>query len=162
MPLLNYRSLYEKAPSYVGQYEFVAPPNPKTNITYKEQEGDELQIMLIGRNVDEYVGLWDDTRQFIFHEKIEWWHDYVAMMINKKKLTHVWGTNDFCNISGFDKSFAAAVEVFRVNNYEEFDELYRLNPIRKSVSFWFMLLQPIADQRDLDEQRLANALKEIG
>jgi len=152
-----YRSLYNQPPDYFGKYDYIQPQNLPTDINVVEQPGDPLQILIMGVNPDEYITLWDDTHKLIHHEKVTWWHDYTAMLIHQDKISHAWGTHDFCYLSGMSAVSASAVVVYKPRNYDEFDTLYRLDPIRDTTQFWSILLQPIADQRRMDEERLKRA-----
>jgi hypothetical protein len=151
------RALYNKAPDFVGRYEQVEPTNPPTDFSTVESPEGQLEILLIGTNPDEYITLWDDVRKLVHVEKVNWWHDYMAMLIHDQKVSHAWGTNDFCFIGGLSATYAGAAAVFRVKDYEEFDELYRLDPIRETTLFWSVLLQPIGRQRRMDSERLKRA-----
>jgi hypothetical protein len=154
----DYRALYDQTPDYVGKYPYKKPANTETSLTKVETPGDPLQILIMGMNPEEYISMWDDTRKLIHHEKVMWWHDYMVMLINQDKISHAWGTHDFCFILGSSSNSAAAVAIYKTDSYEEFDDLYRLDPIRTSSLFWSVLLQPIADQRRQDEERLKIAL----
>lgn len=151
------RGRYNNAPDYVGKYEYTPPGNAKTSWSRRAQAGDPLSILLLGMNPHEYVTQWDDTRKLIHHEKVMWWHDYMAYLIQQKKISHAWGTHDFCFVDALEGNSAAAVGIYEVETYDEFDTLYRLDPIRTSTLFWSVLLQPIADQRAQDELRYSVA-----
>lgn len=98
--------------------------------------------------------MWDDFTKLVHHEKVMWWHDYTSKMIAEKKVTHAWGTNDFCKIGETSGNSAAAVSIFSVSDYEEFDGLYKMDPIRQSTLFISVLLRPISDQLEYDKSRL--------
>ena len=152
------RAKFNQKPDYVGKQAYHRPTNPRTPLRQGWREGDPLQILLLGVNPEEYITDWDDLTKLIHHEKVMWWHDYTAMLIEQRKISHCWGTNDFCHISSVSGNSAAALTVFTVATYEEFDALYKLDPIRQSTMFWSVLLQPAADQRVQDERRLERAV----
>ncbi len=147
------RGLFNNAPDYVGTLNYQAPKNKKTNIKYTYRPGDPIEILLLGSNPDEYITMWDDLTKLIHHEKVMWWHDYTSKLVAEGKVTHCWGTNDFCLIDRPSAKSAAAVSVFRVADFEEFDGLYKMDPIRQSTIFWSVLLRPIADQLKFDQKR---------
>ncbi len=115
-------------------------------------------MFLQGVNPPEYNTLCDDARKLIHHEKVMWWHDYMAKMIQEEKVSHAWGTSDFCSISGTNGNSASAIAIYKANDYEEFNHLYSLDPIRRDTLLWSILLQPIADQRRLDTERFEREL----
>ena len=156
------RARYDGPPDFVGKYPYTAPPNPRTDWNRRWRAGDPLEVLLLGHNPDEYISMWDDVRKLIHHEKVMWWHDYTAMLIAQEKIIHAWGTHDFCWIEAPQPVSAAAAAVYRVRDYDEFDTLYRLDPIRTSTLFWSVLLQPIADQQAADERRLQLAVARRG
>jgi len=154
------RARYNSQPDYVGQYDYHRPANPANSHSDQSSQGDPLEILLMGSNPPEYISMWDDLQKLIHHEKVMWWHDYTSMLIKEGKISHCWGTNDFCHIASDSYRAASALTIFTVANFEEFDHLYKMDPIRQSTVFWSVLLQPLGDQRVLDELRLRHALGE--
>lgn len=148
------RTLFNNAPDFAGKYEYMQPENPKTDLHYSWNRGDKIEILLLGVNPEEYITMWDDATKLIHHEKVMWWHDYTSMLIHDGIVTHCWGTNDFCLIDKSNANSAAAATVFRVDDYEQFDDLYKMDPIRQSTMFWSVLLRPIRDQLEYDKMRL--------
>lgn len=155
----SYRANYRNAPDYVGKYRATEPENPPTDLDHEEGPDDPLEILIYGQNPAELIGQWDDRRKFVHYEKVQWWHDYTARMQAEGKLSHVWGTHDFCQIDSLSAKSAAAASVFRVKDFDEFDEIYKLDPIRDATLFWSVLLQPLASQRKIDEKQLELARK---
>lgn len=151
------RARFDLPPDYVGKYPYVNPVNAPTSFTDTLSPGDPMQILILGTNPAEYITMWEDVRQLVHHEKVLWWFDYVAMLVTQGKVSHGWGTHDFCVITGEKTNSCGAVTVYSVQRYSEFDELYSLDPLRRSSLFWSVLLQPIADQRQLDIRRLDTA-----
>jgi hypothetical protein len=98
----RYRALFDGPPDYVGKYAYKAPPNPRTDWTRRYKAGDPLEVLLLGVNPLEYITQWDDARKLIHHEKVMWWHDYTAMLIDRGKISHAWGTNEFCFVDGLE------------------------------------------------------------
>jgi hypothetical protein len=154
-----YRSLFTQQPEYVGKArEYFAPKNPSTNLDEREKAGDPLQIMVMGVNPPEAIGLWDDTRKLFHYEKVNWWHDYMSNLVQEGKVSHVWGAHNFFDITGLSGlTKGAGVAIFRAKTLDEFDSLYQNDPIREATLFWTVLLQPLADQRRMDEERLKQA-----
>lgn len=158
---VDYRATYNQTPDYVGKYDYVQPPNPPTDMNTTEQPGDPLQVLIMGVNPNEYITMWDDSRKLVHHEKVTWWHDYMAMLISEGKISHAWGTHDFCSIDSLSGNSASAVAIYKTKDFEEFDGLYKLDPIRDATLFWSVLLQPIADQKRHDEKLLEQAKSRI-
>jgi hypothetical protein len=158
------RAMSNQPPHFFGATEYQKPTNPPVDFDRGFKPGDRLQIFLQGVNPTEYITQWDDAKKLIHHEKVMWWHDYMATMIADEKVSHAWGTNDFCFDSGVNGNSASAVAIYSVKDYEEFNQLYSLDPIRRDTVFWSILLQPIADQRRIDTERLKReiARKERG
>jgi hypothetical protein len=156
--LSNHRALFERQPEFVGQHQLTPPANAPIDLTATAQPGAPLQILIMGINPDELITHWNDARKVVHYEKVSWWFDYIAMMIQQGKVTHGWATRDFCNITTMDSgNRASSVVLYQVQDYDEFDELYTLDPLREEAMHWSVLLQPIADQRRMDEVRLAQA-----
>lgn len=149
-----YRSLYRQPPSYVGQYDYQEPNNPGVDLYRESAPGDPIEFMLYGTNPDELIGVWDDTRKMIHYEKVQWWHDYAAMLLAQGHATHVWGNHDFCSATALLDKSAAAVMIIKAQTWDEFDDLYKLDPIRDATRFLSVALRPIADQKRNDARLL--------
>jgi hypothetical protein len=151
-----YRSLYTRAPDYVGRAEqYHQPLNLPTEPGKLIDPAEPLEIFVLGTNPGEAMFAWDDSRQAFHYEKVTWWHDYTSMLIDQKKISHVWGAHaffDMTQLSGEAKG--AGIVIYTVNSFSEFDHLFQLDPIRESTVFWTILLQPIAEQRNKDVRRL--------
>jgi hypothetical protein len=150
------RSLFKSAPEYVGKFDKITPPNK--DVLYnprkrKDEIDSELQILIHGMNPPEYME-WDDVRKLVHYEKVLWWHDHVADMIDKEKMSHVWGTHDFCDIELMSYRSAAGVAVYKVKDLDEWDDIYRLDPLRESGRFQSIILKDISEERELDIKRL--------
>jgi len=96
-------------------------------------------------------------RKYIHYQKVLWWQDYVAMLTEQKKLTHAWGVHDFCDSFLLADKYAQLVMAYEVQSFGEFGTLYKLDPVRDATIFITILLQPVADQKTLDEETLASA-----
>lgn len=153
------RARYNLPPEYVGKYDYKNPRNSRTDFEFDPPSDQKLNFLILGVNPPEYITMWDDLRKLIHHEKVTWWHDYVAMLINQDKISHGWSTNDFCLIAGPATRSCGPILIYSVDSFEEFNFLYKLDPLRDATMFWSVLLQPIADQRALDEQRFNLALQ---
>jgi hypothetical protein len=151
-----YRSLFSKAPDYVGKTNvYHQPKNLSTDLKKTFAAGQPLEIFVLGTNPGEAMFAWDDSRQAYHYEKVTWWHDYTSMLIDQGKISHVWGAHAFFDISRLSgEAKGAGIVIYTTDSFEEFDHLFRLDPIRESTVFWTILLQPIADQRKQDVKRL--------
>jgi hypothetical protein len=129
---------------------------PQTNYFDETSDEDRLQVMVVGTNPPGFMD-WTDAQQFISYEKVMWWHDYLAMLVQQGQVTHAWNGRDFCDIEGFSGVTENATVVYSVADLAEFGDLYSLDPLRLKGDFWSIVLQPIFRQRQLDEQRLAQA-----
>lgn len=151
-----YRSLFSAPPDYVGRTDvYHQPQNAPTSAVKLREAGDPLEVFVLGTNPAEAMFAWDDSRQTFHYEKVTWWHDYTSMLIEKQKVSHVWGAHAFFDstrLSGEAKG--AGIVIYSVDSMSEFDELFQLDPIRESTVFWTILLQPIADQQVQDRKRL--------
>jgi hypothetical protein len=148
------RSLYSRKPGYVGKYEPVAPPNPRTS--YSDPHDEKIHILVCGTNPFESPN-WSDAEQLIVYEKISWWADYSSMLIHSGQVTHAWNFHDFCDAAMFAVNSCGAALVYSVDTFDEFDKLYSLDPVRRKGSFWSVVLQPISRQEELDRRRLRDA-----
>ena len=81
-------------------------------------------------------------------------------MISEGRISHVWGTHDFCDIGRMSYRSAAAVTIFRAKDLAEFADVYRQDPLRTRARFWSIALKPIAEQEEHDRERLAVALRD--
>ena len=155
------RALFRSEPDYVGKYTMEDPENPLVGYFRSIDDSDErpLEVLILGQNPPEYMS-WDDARKLIHYEKVIWWHDHIAQMLHEGRVSHVWGTHDFCDLGLLSYRSASAVTVYRAKDLDEFDDTYRLDPLRDHGRFWSMILKPIVQQRELDEMRLKHALSQ--
>ncbi len=153
------RALFKKAPQYVGKYEWKDCANPI--IEYGDFSKNDsiperpLQLLIVGQNPPEYMA-WDDHRKLIHYEKVIWWHHHILQMLEEDKVSHVWGTHDFCDIGELSYRSAAGATVYRARDLSEFDEIYRLDPLRDNGRFWSIALKPIEEQLESDSTLLSN------
>jgi hypothetical protein len=154
------RSLYSEKPDFVGKFEPIAPPNYIKD--YSNPDSSKIEILVAGTNVDDSMS-WSDAKQVIVYEKISWWAHYAAMLIRRGQVTHGWNFHDFCEMAagGATNSCGAAL-VYSVDSLDEFDGLYSLDPVRRKGRFWSIVLQPIAQQEQLDKRRLRDAQLRLG
>lgn len=151
------RSRYVSQPSFVGQYPFIKAPYPLRN--YSAQPAalagnkQELEFLIHGMNLEEDHG-WDDATKAIHYEKVLWWHHYIAKMVNEGRITHVWGTHDFCDIGLFSYRSASGMAIYRAESLEDFADVYKQDPLRTRARFWSVALKPITMQRADDESIL--------
>jgi hypothetical protein len=151
----NLRSQYINAPDYVGKHVFRAPPMPLR--TYRESaSSDRIEVFIHGTNPPGLMD-WSDAKQLISYEKVLWWHDYIAMLIERGQVSHAWTAKDFCDSTSLKGNTEAAQVVYSVKDLDEFGDLYSLDPLRLKGDFWSILLQPIEQQRQNDEMRLLRA-----
>jgi hypothetical protein len=152
------RALYTHPPDFVGQYSPVAPPNkPKE---YSDEPSDEIEILICGTNPPDFMS-WSDAKQLISYEKVIWWADYAWMLIHRGQVKYGWNFHDFCASDSFASNSEGSALVYTVGSFDEFDEIYPLDPLRLKGSFWSIVLQPIAKQEQIDERRLEDARKRL-
>lgn len=160
------RSRFKQAPDFVGKYEFIAPKNlpvpyhggsTELRTTFAEKP---VEILIYGMNLTEFME-WDDARKLIHYEKVIWWHHHIAQMLSEGRVSHAWGTHDFCSNSTVSGNSAGAPVIYRAANLDEFDSMYRLDPLRQHGRFISVLLQPIEEQRALDVGRLDRARERL-
>jgi hypothetical protein len=144
-------------PSFVGKYPKAAPDNPGTDFDAGPRA--PLTVMLYGVNPDEYVDTWTDMAKLLHCQKLLWWHDYMAMLHAQRKVSHIWGTADFTSALETTPKTGGTVAVYESADYEEFDGLYRHDPVRSKRLFQSVVLRPIAEQRASDLRRLELARK---
>jgi hypothetical protein len=154
-----HRALFKNAPEYVGKYPLVAPPNPIVHYMsdpLAPPEERPLRILVYGQNPPEYM-TWDDHRKLIHYEKVLWWHHHIAEMANTDRLSHVWGMHDFCDIAMLSGRSASGTAIYKAKDLDDFDDMYRSDPLRDMGRFWSVVLKPADQQRTLDEERLRRA-----
>lgn len=152
-----YRSLFRSPPSFFTRDNLQAlhhPSNIHTDLNRRLKPGDPLQLLLYGINPNELIGMWDDTRRAIHYEKVLWWHAYVSEQTKNGRMTHGWSTQDFCTIMAPGSKKAGGVVVLRAQDFKELNSAYQENPLRDEGLFYSILLQPIADQLEADEEKL--------
>ena len=149
-------------PEYLGKYKLRNPGNPRTTLERLEQPEDKLEVLVIGMNPDNLIETYSDAKSLVLYEKVNWWFEYMAMMIEQGFVTHAWGTHDFCNVSGMRPDSKGASAIYSVKDMEEFHIVYNLDPLREWAKFHTILLKPIADQRRTDEERLQRARARLG
>ena len=153
------RRMFKKRPDYVGKHKFIKPENPPVNWKTgreklnKQFAGKPLEILIYGMNPEEMM-LWSDVRKLIHYEKVIWWHHHIAEMLNRGHVSHVWGTHDFCRTDRTSGNSANAPVVYRATDLDEFDSIYRKDPLRTHGRFISLVLRPIEDQARYDELRL--------
>jgi len=141
-------------PDFVGRYPRLAPANPPTDFTVRNGPDDPLTILLYGVNPADYVNNWDDMTKLLHGEKVMWWHDYIAMLRDGDHVTHAWGCSDFTSALATSAKTGGNVAVYQARHFEEFDALYRIDPLRTKNLYVSVALRPIADQRESDRRRL--------
>jgi hypothetical protein len=157
------RSLYSGPPDFVGKNELVDnPPNLPNSLSEDQFPNDELRIMLVASNPNNLIESWDDLRKQILYEKVNWWFDYMAKMIQDERVSHGWGTHDFCNIAAPSVNSKGAVHVLTAKDFEDFHIFYNLDPLREWARFHTVILNPIQKQRGLDLARLEQAKRNYG
>lgn len=153
-------SHFKAAPSFVGKYQPATPENPivpySSSSIMKEDERP-VRVLIHGMNPPEYMA-WDDLRKLAHYEKVIWWHDHIADMQEKGMLSHVWGTHDFCAADTMSYRSASGATVYKAKSLDEFDEIYRLDPLRDHGHFWSVILKGMDYQR-LDDEAM---LKQLG
>lgn len=160
------RARFRAAPDFVGNQQPAEPQNPRV-MYYRDKfaesvdEERKLQILIYGQNPPEYM-TWDDARKLVHYEKVLWWHDHVADMLSSGRMSHVWGNQDFCDISILSSRSASGTAIYKVKDLDEFAEVYRLDPLRDSGRFLSVVLKPIDEQRKLDEMRVVASSKRLG
>ncbi|MBY3557345.1 hypothetical protein [Rhizobium laguerreae] len=152
------RSLYSQKPEFVGKYKPIAPPNPHKD--YSDRHDGKMEILVVGTNSNDSMN-WSDAKQLITYEKISWWADYAWMLIHGGQVTHGWNLHDFCDAKRPAERTCGATLIYSVHDWEEFDGLYSLDPVRRKGSFWSVVLQPIARQEELDKRRLRDAYSRL-
>lgn len=120
-----------------------------------------MDILVVGTTPSGFPD-WSPERKVDRYEEVQWWHDYTAMLIHEGKATHVWGRRDFCSAVETQSVSAGAVVLFEARDYDEFDALHKLDPIRDATRLQSIVLKPIADQRESDERRLKAARARLG
>lgn len=164
--LSTLRARFRAAPDFVGKQQPADPQNPRVmyyrdKFTEASEDERHLQILIYGQNPPEYMS-WDDARKLVHYEKVLWWHDHVADMLSTGRMSHVWGNQDFCDISILSSRSASGTAIYKVKDLDEFAEVYRLDPLRDSGRFLSVVLKPIDEQRKLDEMRVLAASKRLG
>ena len=154
--LLRSLSHFRSAPNFVGKRQPAIPENPI--VPYRPSrttETDErpVRVLIHGMNPPDYMA-WDDLRKLAHYEKVIWWHDHIADMQEKDMLSHVWGTHDFCAADTMSYRSASGVTVYKAKSLDEFDEIYRLDPLRDHGHFWSVILKAMDYQRLDDESML--------
>ena len=148
------RALYTHKPDFVGKYSPIAPPNkPKS---YLDADDGKIEILVAGTNPPDFMS-WPDAKQLISYEKVIWWADYAWMLIHRGQVKYGWNFHDFCDSASYAGNSEGAALVYTVDSFNEFDEIYPLDPLRLKGSFWSIVLQPIAKQEELDKRRLLEA-----
>ncbi|WP_299902587.1 hypothetical protein [uncultured Ruegeria sp.] len=154
----NRRALYSGPPEFVGETTLTDnPPNTPNELSEASFPNDELRILLVACNPNNLIESWDDLRKQVLYEKVNWWFDYMALMIKDRRVSHGWGTHDFCNIEGMSVNSKGAVHVLTAKDFEDFHIFYNLDPLREWARFHTVLLNPIGKQRKLDKLRLDSA-----
>jgi len=153
------RARYSGPPDFVGRFSLANPrndPNPLDETDFAE---GGIRVMLIGCNPNNLIESWDDVRKQVLYEKVNWWFDYMAMMIGEGRVTHAWGTHDFCNIQGPSVNSKGAAHTISARDFDDFHISYNLDPLREWAQYHTIVLSPIARQRALDELRFKEAEK---
>jgi hypothetical protein len=102
---------------------------------------------------------WDDVTKLAHYEKVVWWQHYIQKMLQEGKISHAWGTHDFCDIRTFSARSAAAAVIYNVDSLAEFAEAYKTDPLRQRGRFWSIMLRPISEQKSEDEAILERTLR---
>jgi hypothetical protein len=144
-------------PDFAGKYPRVSPANEGTDFDTREGQQAPLRVLLYGVNPDEYVDMWNDMTKLLHCQKLLWWHDYVAMLHSQGHVTHAWGSNDYTASLAPNAKTGGHVAIYRTADFDEFDGLYRVDPVRSKQLYISIALRPIADQRASDERRYALA-----
>jgi hypothetical protein len=148
-------------PKFVGQYQPAVPDNPRLDFDTRAGADAPLNVMLYGANPDNYVNTWDDMTKLLHCQKLMWWHEYMDMLIAQGHVTHAWGTSDYTSAVATLSKTGGNVAIYEARDYEEFDTLYRLDPVRSKNVYLSVVLRPIADQRDSDLERLELAKQRL-
>jgi hypothetical protein len=156
------RSRYSGPPEFVGQLGLENPQNLPNTLEEETFSEGGIRVMLVACNPNNLIESWDDVRKQVLYEKVNWWFDYMAMMIGERRVTHAWGTHDFCNIEGMSVNSKGAVHTISARDFDDFHISYNLDPLREWARFHTIVLNPIAKQRALDELRLREAEKRYG
>ena len=144
------RANFYRAPEYSGAITFSDPPSPRTDLT-SSLPTDTLEFLVLSTNPAEFVTQWDDIRKTIHAESVAHWHYYVSKMIQEGKVTHAWAAHDFLDRDNLtEHAKGKGVAVYRVHNFEEFDDAFGQDPIRDASSMNTVALKSIVDQKDLD------------
>lgn len=141
-------------PKFVGQFPVATPSNPGTDFDQRAGADAPLTVLLYGVNPDEYVNQWDDMTKLLHCQKMVWWHDYMAKLYAEGHVTHVWGAADYTSAITTSTKTGGNVSIHQARDFEEFDGLYRIDPVRSKNLYLSAALRPIADQRDSDRRRL--------
>lgn len=153
----EYEAMMASAPEFVGKWEPSIPANAAVDFDEKAGPNAPIDYLVHGFNPDSYIDSWDDMRSLMHYQKVQWWHHYTWMLSTRGIKTHTWGTNDFCTTITNQEKSAAAVDIFRTASYEEFTEVFALDPIRDDSLYQVTPLRNIADQREADARRAARA-----
>ena len=143
--------------NFTGKYPHSSPANETTDFDAVEPQQAPLRVLLYGVNPAEYVDMWDDMTKLLHCQKLLWWHDYVAMLQSQGHVTHAWGSNDITASLAPNTKTGGHVAIYRTTDFDEFDSLYRVDPVRSKQLYISIALRPIADQRASDERRYALA-----
>lgn len=144
-------------PDFLGKYPFVPVPSEGTDFDTREEPQAPLRVLLYGVNPDEYVDMWDDMTRLLHCQKLMWWHDYAAMLHSQGHITHAWGSSDVTTSMSPTAKTGGHVAIYQSPDFDEFDSLYRVDPVRSKQLYISIALRPIADQRASDERRYALA-----
>lgn len=146
------RARFSAAPEFVGSNPFRAPEMPFRGYVQTERE-KKLEFLVYGVNLPQDPA-WDDMTKAIHYEKVLWWHQYVSKMISDRRISHAWGTLDFCDIEGLSVRSAGGAVIYQANDFTDFADVYKQDPLRTRAQFWSVALKPLSAQREQDEKTL--------
>jgi hypothetical protein len=141
-------------PNFVGEYPDADPANPRTDFNEPTPPDAPLVVLLSGVNPNEYVETWDDMTRLLHCQKMVWWHDYIAMLYAQGHVTHAWGHADYTSSIATTGKTGGNIAIYRTKDFEQFDGLYRIDPVRSKNLYQSIALRPIAEQREGDRRRL--------
>jgi hypothetical protein len=76
------------------------------------------------------------------------------MLYAQGHVTHAWGHADYTSSIATTGKTGGNVAIYRTKDFEQFDGLYRVDPVRSKNLYQSIALRPIAEQREGDRRRL--------
>ncbi len=154
------RSTVRRPPSFHDRAnpKVAKPANPPCDLDDKEDYG--VSYLLYGTGLSQ-AAEWSDLKRSIYEEKIQWWHSFAADMVEQGKMTHAWATHAFCDTGRLESNRRGGAAILKAEDFDEVDEIYRLNPLSSEAEFVSIALRPLARQREADAARVELARTRI-